>query len=89
MSRIEGLFSSWRIYFRHEVRNAGIALAFFYLTVLGFDSITTGYAYSQGLSESMLGILLAVGAVIGILSTVVYPSLVRCLGVEKAGEFCL
>ncbi len=57
------------------------------MTVLGFDSITMGYAYSQGVPESILGILLAVGAAVGLLGSVVFPFLVRCMGVERTGDF--
>lgn len=84
---MEGFVTSWRIYFRHEVRNAGIGLAFLYMTVLGFDSITMGYAYSQGVPESLLGILLAVGAGIGLLGSVAFPTFVRYVGVERTGDF--
>lgn len=34
--------NSWRDYFNHYVRNAGLALALLYMTVLGFDNITRG-----------------------------------------------
>ena len=57
------------------------------MTVLGFDSITTGFAYSQGVPESILGILLAVGAGIGLLGSIAFPVLVRFLGVERTGMF--
>ncbi len=33
---------AWRAYLKHPVRNAGIALSSFYMTVLGFDSVTYG-----------------------------------------------
>lgn len=84
--RLGRFVASWRIYFSHEVRNAGIGLACLYMTVLGFDSITMGYSYSQGVPESILGILLAVGAAIGLLGSVAFPSFVRCLGVERTGN---
>lgn len=81
--------TTWRIYFRHEIRNAGIGLACLYLTVLGFDSITMGYAYSQGVPESLLGILLAVGAGIGLLGSVAFPSIVSRIGIERTGNILL
>jgi iron-regulated transporter 1 len=68
------------------VRNAGIGLACLYMTVLGFDSITMGYAYSQGVPESILGILLATGAAVGLLGSVAFPFFVRCIGVERTGD---
>ena len=32
---------------KHPVRNAGLGLAFLYMTVLGFDSITWSYCLLQ------------------------------------------
>ncbi|KAI1886194.1 hypothetical protein AGOR_G00211480 [Albula goreensis] len=37
----------WKAYYRQPVFLAGMGLAFLYTTVLGFDCITTGYAYTQ------------------------------------------
>jgi hypothetical protein len=37
----------WKSYYRHAVFPAALSMAFLYLTVLGFDNITTGYIYSQ------------------------------------------
>ena len=36
------LARGWRVYVKHRVFFAGLALALLYMTVLGFDSITTG-----------------------------------------------
>ena len=85
-NRFGEFLGSWKIYFTHEVRNAGIGLACLYMTVLGFDSITMGYAYSQGVPESILGILLATGAAVGLLGSVAFPFSVRCIGVELTGD---
>nr|CAH0102250.1 unnamed protein product [Daphnia galeata] len=86
-NRFGEFLGSWKIYFTHEVRNAGIGLACLYMTVLGFDSITMGYAYSQGVPESILGILLATGAAVGLLGSVAFPFSVRCIGVELTGLY--
>ena len=45
----------WAAYMRHDVRYAGLALAFIYMTVLGFDNITWGYSLMQCVTESILG----------------------------------
>ncbi|KAJ8314091.1 hypothetical protein KUTeg_008652 [Tegillarca granosa] len=79
----------WRIYIRYDVAFAGLGLACLYMTVLGFDNITVGYAYSQGLNESLLGGLMAAGAISGILGTVVYPFIRRHIGIERTGLFGL
>ncbi len=39
----------------HGVRSAGLALAFLYMTVLGFDNITWGYSLMQCVTETILG----------------------------------
>ena len=52
---LKTLASGWKTYMSHRVRDAGLGLAFLYMTVLGFDSITIGYAFSQGLCDSVLG----------------------------------
>ena len=47
VDQVCGLFSGWRTYFGHSVRDAGLGLALLYMTVLGFDSITWGYCKDQ------------------------------------------
>ena len=83
--RLSDLCKGWRIYLSQDIRNAGIGLACLYMTVLGFDSITTGYAYSQGVPESILGVMGALGAVVGLLGSLAFPALVRCVGLERTG----
>ncbi|XP_041367653.1 solute carrier family 40 member 1-like isoform X2 [Gigantopelta aegis] len=83
------LFRGWRTYVGYDVSRAGLGLAFLYMTVLGFDNITVGYAYSQGITESVLGMLMAVSALIGIAGTIVYPFLRRKIGPERTGLFAL
>lgn len=36
------MWSGWAVYMADPVRNAGLGLACLYMTVLGFDSITSG-----------------------------------------------
>ncbi len=47
------------------------------MTVLGFDNITYGFVLTQGIPEGILGILVAVSALIGIFGSIVYPLLRR------------
>ena len=39
----------WRTYMKHPVMRPGMGLAFLYLTVLGFDNITTGRKLKKGI----------------------------------------
>lgn len=84
-SMVFKLINGWKTYISYDVSWAGLGLALLYMTVLGFDNITTGFAYSQGVNQSILGILMAVGAITGILATFVYPKLKRNVGLPKTG----
>ncbi|XP_070588023.1 ferroportin [Erythrolamprus reginae] len=75
----------WVSYYNQSVFLAGLALAFLYMTVLGFDCITTGYAYTQGLSGSTLSLLMGASAVTGILGTVAFTWLRNKCGLIRTG----
>ncbi|XP_049629169.1 solute carrier family 40 member 1 isoform X1 [Suncus etruscus] len=75
----------WISYYNQPVFLAGMALAFLYMTVLGFDCITTGYAYTQGLSGSILSILMGASAITGIMGTVAFTWLRRRCGLVRTG----
>ena len=49
----------------------------------------SAYAVTQGVSESILGILMGVSAVFGILGTFAYPVMRRRLGLMRTGIFAL
>ncbi|KAH9518527.1 hypothetical protein Btru_017057 [Bulinus truncatus] len=86
---LERLYLGWPVYARYGVRNAGLALACLYMTVLGFDSITVGYAKTQGVSELLVGIMMALAASFGIFGTFMYPFMRRRLGLARTGIFGL
>ncbi|XP_007529060.1 solute carrier family 40 member 1 [Erinaceus europaeus] len=75
----------WVSYYNQPVFLAGMGLAFLYMTVLGFDCITTGYAYTQGLSGSILSILMGASAITGIMGTVAFTWLRRKCGLIRTG----
>lgn len=75
----------WRAYYRQPVFLAGMGLAFLYTTVLGFDCITTGYAYTQGISGSLLSVLMGVSAITGLLGTVMFTKLRKLYGLVNTG----
>ncbi|XP_050417924.1 solute carrier family 40 member 1 isoform X2 [Patella vulgata] len=83
------LYRGWRTYLHYGVCNAGLGLACLYMTVLGFDNITVGYAYSQNISESILGFLMGGAAIVGIVGTFAYPFIRRRIGLERTGLFAL
>ncbi|KAG8593311.1 hypothetical protein GDO81_000793 [Engystomops pustulosus] len=75
----------WVAYYNQSVFWAGMGLAFLYMTVLGFDCITTGYAYTQGLSGSVLSILMGASAISGIMGTVAFTWLRKKCGLVRTG----
>lgn len=75
----------WVSYYNQPVFLAGMGLAFLYMTVLGFDCITTGYAYTQGLSGSILSILMGASAITGIMGTVAFTWLRQKCGLVRTG----
>ncbi|OQV16413.1 putative Solute carrier family 40 member 1 [Hypsibius exemplaris] len=79
----------WQTYFKNRVAPAGIGLAFLYMTVLSFSGVTNTYVRTQGLSESVISIMMAVGAVTGIAGTFVFPILRQKVGLERTGLFAL
>ncbi|XP_049587332.1 ferroportin [Syngnathus scovelli] len=75
----------WRSYYQQPVFLAGMGLAFLYTTVLGFDCITTGYAYTQGISGSLLSLLMGVSAITGLMGTVMFTRLRKTYGLINTG----
>ncbi len=78
-------FKSWKSYMSHPLRNAGIGLAFLYMTVLGFDNITYGFCMRQCVTESVIGALVGVSAIFGVLGSVTFPLLRKKVGLTKTG----
>merc|ERR1719219_1275176 len=77
--------AGWSIYLNHPVRNAGLGLAFLFLTVLGFDNITYGFCLLQGVPHAALGVLVGVSALVGVLGSLAYPVIRKRVGLERTG----
>ena len=75
----------WKLYMNHNIRNAGLGLAFLYMTVLGFDNITYGFCLSQCVTEGQIGILVGASALIGILGSSSFPYLRKKFGLARTG----
>ena len=75
----------WKLYFTHPVCPAGLALSCFYMTVLGLDNITYGFCMAQCVTESILGGLVGLSAIIGIFGSLAFPVLRRKVGLHKTG----
>ena len=82
------LKTGWNLFFIQPIALPCFGFSLLYLTVLGFGTITVSYAYSQCLSELLMGILTAAAALSGIIATLVYPPLRRKFGLIKSGIIC-
>ncbi|KAK7508553.1 hypothetical protein BaRGS_00000119 [Batillaria attramentaria] len=89
LSQFVTLYRGFRTYTKYNVALAGLSLAFLYMTVLGFHNITVAYAITQGLSESVLGILSGTAALFGIFGTFAYPLIRRRVGLIRTGIIAL
>ncbi|XP_038645337.1 solute carrier family 40 member 1-like isoform X2 [Scyliorhinus canicula] len=87
VSGIRTFRDGWIIYYRQPVFLAALGLSFLYMTVLGFDGITTGYAYAQGISSSMLSIMVALSALTGLIGTMFFTILRKYCGLIHTGCF--
>ena len=81
------ILHGWKLYMTSPIRNAGIALAALYMTVLGFDNITYGFCIQLCVSESLLGGLVGVSSLVGIISSILFPLLRKCMGLAETGIF--
>lgn len=77
--------AGWVAYYNQSIFFAGMSLSFLYMTVLGFDCITTGYAYTQGLNGSVLSLLMGASAVSGICGTVAFTWVRKKCGLIRTG----
>ena len=81
------LLYGWKLYMTYPIRNAGIALAALYMTVLGFDNITYGFCIQLCVSESLLGGLVGVSSIVGITASIIFPFLRKFMGLAETGIF--
>eukprot|EP00057_Strongylocentrotus_purpuratus_P030721 XP_782524.3 PREDICTED: solute carrier family 40 member 1 [Strongylocentrotus purpuratus] len=88
-AKLKDMFDGWKVYKSYVECWAGLGMAFLYMTVLGFDSITLGYGYSQGMPEYAMGILQALGSITGIFGTMLYPVMRRRIGLVRSGLYSL
>merc|ERR1712079_721646 len=82
---IKDTIDGWKTYMTHPVRNAGLGLAFLFMTVLGFDNITYGYCLLQGVPHFALGVLVGISALVGVLGSAAYPPIRARVGIERTG----
>ncbi|XP_048389935.1 solute carrier family 40 member 1-like isoform X2 [Stegostoma tigrinum] len=87
VSGIRTFRDGWIIYYKQPMFLAALGLSFLYMTVLGFDGITTGYAYAQGVSSSVLSIMVALSALTGLIGTMFFTISRKYCGLIHTGCF--
>ncbi len=78
----------WGTYFQQRLWPAALALALLYLTVLSLGLLMTAYLKWQGMSEAELSLYRGAGAVSGLLSTVVFPTIHKRTGASAVPCYC-
>lgn len=76
--------SAWTEFFRCESWGTMIAYSFLYLTVLNFGGLLTVYLRYTGVSDAWIGAARGGGAISGLLGAMIFPFLVRCIGLRPA-----
>ena len=78
-------FDNVKIFLSQEVSLPGICLSLVYLTALGFSSVTVGYLRLNNVKDLYIGIIMALGALFGIMGTIVYTPFTKKFGVSVSG----
>jgi hypothetical protein len=60
-----------------------------FISMITIYILNIGFAYTQGINESIMGGLMAAGALVGILGTIIYPRMRKCIGQQRTGLFGL
>lgn len=89
LNNFSATYQGWKTYQSYTVAWAGFGIAMFYMTVMGFDAITTGYGYTIGVPEYMIGVMRALGSLAGIMGTLLYPTLRSKVGLERTGLYAV
>ncbi|EDV19239.1 uncharacterized protein TRIADDRAFT_1773, partial [Trichoplax adhaerens] len=89
VSSFVSLKRGWYTFMQQDVTRAGVSLAILYLTVLGFNVVTTGYIYARGISEGFVSLARAAGAIFGVLGTYIFQVLRNRMGLVKTGLISL
>lgn len=76
--------SAWTEFFHCESWGTMIAYSFLYLTVLNFGGLLTVYLRYTGVSDAWIGAARGAGAISGLLGAIIFPFMVRCIGLRPA-----
>ncbi|UIZ21603.1 hypothetical protein KXD40_000694 [Peronospora effusa] len=80
----------WRNYIRHPVFLLSFSYSALYMTILDNGSLNTAYLKWRGVPDSLLGFSRGVGAVFGLLGTMLFPYLRRTISrLEQVAVFSI
>eukprot|EP01083_Nonionella_stella_P026364 72544_1 len=79
-NNITKLIDGWSFYMRSEMLWASISYCMLYMSVLDGGSLVAAYLRTEGISYSVLGITKGIGALFGILGTLLTPLLANTCG---------
>ncbi|GAX73941.1 hypothetical protein CEUSTIGMA_g1391.t1 [Chlamydomonas eustigma] len=79
------LYSSWVVYCGQDVLLPNIALGLLYMTVLSLGFLMTSYLKWCGLTEAEVSLYRGVGALTGLLATLIFPAMSRKIGNVRTG----
>uniref|UniRef100_A0A914VF13 Solute carrier family 40 member n=1 Tax=Plectus sambesii TaxID=2011161 RepID=A0A914VF13_9BILA len=86
---MQSIVADSHVYLSQSIFPATLSLGLLYITTLDLGAITMGYAYFQGLSAMTLSLVRAVGALTGLLGTVLFPHFVKKIGLVQTGLLSL
>lgn len=86
---LQTTYDGLKIYYSYQIFWAAFGLACLYMTVMGFDTVTTGYGYALGVPEYILGIFRALGSAAGIIGTIMFVFLRKRVGIVRSGLYAL
>ncbi|CAK4320226.1 unnamed protein product [Aphanomyces euteiches] len=72
--------ASWKEYYDHRTFLVSISFCALYMSVLTGGALNIAYLQWRGVPQSILGLIAGLGAFFGLLGTVAFPALVKCLG---------
>jgi len=83
--KMKYFYESWYLFIKSIVFLPGVVLGVLYLNILGMGFPLQGFGRQSCLTEATISIIYIIGAVTGFVAPVMFPTLVRNLGLPKTG----
>ena len=81
-NNFQKLINGWRFYIKSEMLWASVSYCMLYCSVLDGGSLVAAYLRTEGISYSLLGITKGIGALFGIIGTLLTPFLANSCGLQ-------